>query len=85
MFRFLATLVLPALALGASQVILSDQTNTNEQVADVKVPVQLGVMSKCPDALFCESVFDVVRGEVKEKIDLSFVYIAKYGIPFHIL
>ncbi|KAF8897523.1 hypothetical protein BD779DRAFT_1465690 [Infundibulicybe gibba] len=27
-------------------------------MGDVKVPVELGVMSRCPDALFCESIFN---------------------------
>ena len=47
--------------------------------ADVKVPVQLGVMSRCPDALLCESIFDDVLKEVADKVDLSLVYIAQYG------
>ena len=47
---------------------------------DVKVPVQLGVMSRCPDALLCESVFNDVLKEVADKVDLSLVYIAKYGL-----
>jgi len=44
---------------------------------DVKVPVQLGVMSKCPDALLCEGVFNQVIPKVENKIDISTVYVAK--------
>jgi hypothetical protein len=44
---------------------------------DIKVPVQLGVMSRCPDALLCESVFDRVVPNVTRKIDLSLAYVAK--------
>ncbi|KAF7433429.1 hypothetical protein PC9H_005381 [Pleurotus ostreatus] len=44
--------------------------------ADVKVPIHLGVMSRCPDAVLCESVFDKVLPRVIGKIDLSLVYIA---------
>jgi len=43
---------------------------------DIKVPVQLGVMSRCPDALFCEGVFDRVLPNVTTKVDLSLIYIA---------
>lgn len=55
--------------------------NSSPSVDDVKVPVQLGVMSKCPDALLCESVFDeVVRQHgVWDKVDLELVYIAKWA------
>lgn len=45
---------------------------------DVKVPVLLGVMSQCPDAIFCESVFDEVLSRTQDKIDLSLTFIGKY-------
>ncbi|KAG6821284.1 hypothetical protein H0H93_002394, partial [Arthromyces matolae] len=45
--------------------------------SEVKVPVQLGVMSRCPDALLCENVFNEVLPKVSDKIDLSMVYVAK--------
>lgn len=44
----------------------------------VKVPVQLGVMSRCPDALLCENAFNQVLKKVSDKMDLSLVYVAKY-------
>ncbi|KAF8076375.1 hypothetical protein FPV67DRAFT_1405948 [Lyophyllum atratum] len=44
---------------------------------DVKVPVQLGVMSRCPDALLCESVFNDVVQKASDKMNLSLVYVAK--------
>lgn len=44
---------------------------------DVKVPVVLGVMSRCPDAILCESVFNRVLQRVSEKIDISLSFIAK--------
>lgn len=46
---------------------------------DVKVPVHLGVMSRCPDALYCEKIFDNVLKKVEKIVDLSLIYIAKYG------
>ena len=46
-------------------------------ISDIKVPIQLGVMSRCPDALLCESTFNEVLSRVIDKIDLSLVYIAK--------
>ena len=45
--------------------------------ADTKVPVELGVMSRCPDALLCESVFNNVLHKVSDKVDLSLRYVAK--------
>ncbi|KAF6762622.1 hypothetical protein DFP72DRAFT_876365 [Ephemerocybe angulata] len=47
-------------------------------LADVKVPVQLGVMSRCPDALLCESLFNEVLPEVLDKVNMSLVYVAKF-------
>lgn len=44
---------------------------------DMKVPVVLGVMSRCPDAILCESVFDRVLQRVGDKIDISLSFIAK--------
>jgi len=43
-----------------------------------RVPVILGVMSQCPDALLCETLFDNVIPRVTEKIDLSLAYVATY-------
>lgn len=45
---------------------------------DVKVPVVLGVMSRCPDALLCEAVFDQVLPRAGSKIDLSLTYLGVY-------
>ncbi|KAJ7781248.1 hypothetical protein B0H16DRAFT_1658872 [Mycena metata] len=44
----------------------------------VRVPVELGVMSRCPDALLCEPIFDAVLQKVGEKVDLELIYVAKY-------
>ncbi|KDQ64492.1 hypothetical protein JAAARDRAFT_145274 [Jaapia argillacea MUCL 33604] len=46
-------------------------------ISDVKVPVVLGVMSRCPDALMCESVFDRVVHRVADKINLTMTYLGK--------
>jgi hypothetical protein len=43
-----------------------------------RVPVMLGVMSRCPDALLCETLFDKVIPKVAPKIDLSLAYVARY-------
>lgn len=42
---------------------------------DLKVPVVLGVMSACPDAIVCESVFDRVLQQVGDKVDLSLTFL----------
>ncbi|TCD70822.1 hypothetical protein EIP91_001512 [Steccherinum ochraceum] len=44
---------------------------------EVKVPIVLGVMSQCPDAILCESVFDSVVEEVGDKIDLTLTFIGQ--------
>ena len=54
-----------------------NQIPTSPRPFDVKVPVRLGVMSRCPDALTCESLFDNVVKRVGDKIDLALVYVAK--------
>lgn len=46
-------------------------------VSDIKVSIQLGVMSRCPDALLCESTFNEVLSRVTDKVNLSLVYVAK--------
>ncbi|KAH9853613.1 hypothetical protein C2E23DRAFT_884771 [Lenzites betulinus] len=82
---FTPALVLPSLlaglvALGARAAALNP---FNVQTADahtggfedVKVPVVLGVMSRCPDAVLCETVFDRVLEHVEDKIDLSLTFI----------
>ena len=40
-----------------------------------KVPVTLGVMSGCPDAILCESVFDRVIERVADKMELRLTFI----------
>ncbi|CAL1700956.1 unnamed protein product [Somion occarium] len=55
-------------APNASQALLSGGS---------KVPVVLGVMSRCPDAILCESVFDDVVSRTGDKIDLSLTFIGK--------
>ncbi|KAF9534337.1 hypothetical protein CPB83DRAFT_844069 [Crepidotus variabilis] len=56
----------------------TDGDAQNFMQSKLVVPVQLGVMSRCPDALTCEAVFNDVLPSVKDKIDLSLVYIAKF-------
>lgn len=52
---------------------------------DVKVPVTLGVMSRCPDAILCESVFDKVLARVGDKVQMSLSFIGKYVYPVYLL
>ena len=44
---------------------------------DVKVPVVLGVMSRCPDAMLCEAVFNRVLERVGSKVNISLTFVAK--------
>ncbi|KAH6914918.1 hypothetical protein BKA70DRAFT_559025 [Coprinopsis sp. MPI-PUGE-AT-0042] len=68
--------VLP-LIHGFKTPVLNVQDATQGRLEDAKVPVQLGVMSQCPDALLCESVFNEVLQYAGDKMDLSLVYIAR--------
>ncbi|KDQ15337.1 hypothetical protein BOTBODRAFT_158124 [Botryobasidium botryosum FD-172 SS1] len=45
--------------------------------SNVKVPVILGVMSRCPDAILCEGVFDQVLDAVGDKVDISLSFLGK--------
>ncbi|OBZ70377.1 hypothetical protein A0H81_09882 [Grifola frondosa] len=63
---------------GTSRVPLTVQTDPPQlSIPDSKVPVTLGVMSRCPDALLCESVFDYVLKRVADKVDMSLTFIGK--------
>ncbi|KAI0638055.1 hypothetical protein C8Q77DRAFT_1214969 [Trametes polyzona] len=73
---------LAAVAYGAATGPLNVQTNEAyaANYDDVKVPVVLGVMSRCPDAVLCETVFDRVVERVADKIDLSLTFIGKPNV-----
>jgi len=43
----------------------------------VRVPVILGVMSRCPDALLCESIFDSVLKHTWDIVDISLSFLGK--------
>ncbi|SCV72341.1 BQ2448_3878 [Microbotryum intermedium] len=45
---------------------------------DNKVPVRLAVMSKCPDAELCESIFDRVLDQVGTLVDIKLLYIGNF-------
>ncbi|KAH8827228.1 hypothetical protein DL96DRAFT_1498752 [Flagelloscypha sp. PMI_526] len=47
-------------------------------LSDVKVPIHLGVMSQCPDAIFCHRLFDQVLPKVGDKVDMKLVYVATF-------
>ena len=72
-----ALLSVTSLAQALKAPTLQVQDSSLNRLEDVKVPVQLGVMSQCPDALLCESVFNEVLNYAGDKMDLSLVYIAK--------
>ncbi|KAK1224376.1 hypothetical protein PQX77_012672 [Marasmius sp. AFHP31] len=68
--------ILPSVALSLSLFPSQDSQLVLTNDAQ-RVPVQLGVMSQCPDALLCESVFDQVLKKVSDKVDFSLVYIGQ--------
>lgn len=64
---------------------LASQISFISTKVSIPVRVDLGVMSRCPDALLCEEVFDQVISKVGlEKIDLRLDYIAKCVPPIRI-
>jgi hypothetical protein len=47
---------------------------------EVQVPVTLAVMSACPDAILCESIFDQVIGRLGYlKVAISLTYIGRFA------
>ncbi|KAM6495894.1 hypothetical protein JOM56_008600 [Amanita muscaria] len=73
---FLSLLIVSVIASRLPPLTVQDGAQHTDH-ADVKVPVELGVMSRCPDAIFCETIFDRVLQQVKDKVTLSMRYIAK--------
>ncbi|KIJ70574.1 hypothetical protein HYDPIDRAFT_105310 [Hydnomerulius pinastri MD-312] len=77
MISALALLGLCATAQAAIQPLTVQDNSQIILAEDVKVPVVLGVMSRCPDAMLCESVWDRVLQRVGDKVDISLSFIAK--------
>jgi len=75
-WTLLSTLVL-LLIFQVSEAQSQSKSQSNLDDDSKLVPVILGVMSRCPDALLCESVFDDVLKEVGSKMSLEMTYIAK--------
>jgi len=64
-----------ALLQGQEQVIFDAVTDGTKHKK--RVPVTLGVMSKCPDAEIFESVFDKTLADVDSLVDLRLTYIGQ--------
>ena len=78
MVRYLTTLSLSAVALASIIPELTVQDNALHSFdIDIKVPVELGVMSRSPDALLCENIFDHVLQWVSRKVDFTLRYVAE--------
>ncbi|KAJ7180075.1 hypothetical protein C8R43DRAFT_971527 [Mycena crocata] len=71
------TVVAVAAVVSHQQVLYQDSTQVTLQANAVRVPTALGVMSRCPDALLCETVFDQVLKKVGDRMDLSLIYVAE--------
>ncbi|KAI0736196.1 hypothetical protein C8Q72DRAFT_768944 [Fomitopsis betulina] len=79
------SLTVSILALAAHRVLASRPFIVQDEVqtpysSPTKVPVMLGVMSRCPDAVLCEAVFDQVLKKVGHKVDLSLTFVAHANI-----
>ncbi|KZP00181.1 hypothetical protein CALVIDRAFT_552989 [Calocera viscosa TUFC12733] len=70
---FVVALLAPFALAGPSQKPLIPPPDANVTL----VPVTLGVMSRCPDAALCETLFDDVLQRVGQKVDLGLTFIAK--------
>jgi len=75
----ISTLSLSLVIASATPTDVQQQSWTAPTTSDVRVPVTLGVMSRCPDALKCEALFDTIIPRVCEKINLSLAYVAKFN------
>src|SRR5437868_3480384 len=74
----LALLLLLLLTRASCQILLAQETFPEPLLVDsVKVPVVLGVMSACPDAFACETVFDGVLEQVSHQVQLSLSFIGR--------
>jgi len=80
-----AILSCTALAWSASAVSTHNTQQASFSTSDTgssdvsRVPVVLGVMSRCPDALFCENIFDdvVETAGIWNKVNLSLSFIGR--------
>jgi len=78
-----ATALALALAFPVSSTRINGAQNDGQTVLQLDtintqlVPLTLGVMSRCPDAILCESVIDKALKNVADKVDLSLSFIAK--------
>jgi hypothetical protein len=79
--EMLSSIILSTLSLYLATVFATPNNVQQQSLSTnaLRVPVTLGVMSRCPDALLCETLFDKVIPRVAEKIDISFAYIATYA------
>lgn len=61
-----------------SQILLVASALQAHLLQRPKVSVILGVMSQCPDAIYCESVFDKVIQEVSDIVNFKLTFIGKF-------
>jgi hypothetical protein len=76
LFSRIVLLLLPAIILALAPALLI-QDDTLLRLDGIRVPVTLGVMSQCPDAMLCESVFDRVLKEVMDIVDMQLTYLGQ--------
>ena len=73
----IASLFLPAVVVALAPPLVLQDDALLRMDADIRVPVTLGVMSQCPDAMLCEAVFDQVLKRVMDIVDLNLTYVAR--------
>jgi hypothetical protein len=73
----IASLFLPAVVVALAPPLVLQDDALLRMDTDIRVPVTLGVMSQCPDAMLCEAVFDQVLKRVMDIVDLNLTYVAR--------
>ncbi|KAG8829624.1 hypothetical protein FRC18_009182 [Serendipita sp. 400] len=60
--------------------MVSDPESLTHQQIKARVPILLGVMSQCPDALYCEDVFNRVLSYVENIVEMDLTFLAKINV-----
>jgi hypothetical protein len=77
-------MMLFAILLATLSVVTAAQSSQQQPLRNgqtphfLKVPITLGVMSRCPDALACEAVFtNVLKRVDHDKVDIDLTFVAR--------
>lgn len=79
LYCFLLVVGLSLPAIGAAVNLSSNPQVQHPLVAgNIRVPITLGIMSRCPDAKLCENILDTAFEQVGfDKVDVSLFFVAR--------